>query len=104
MDGGACGTAVHLDLLAGADRALVLSLYRDQELDHGMLTLAPGDLTRELDGLRGGGTEVFFRAPERHPMDVAGLMDPAAVPDAMHMGARQAEEALARHGIAEFWR
>ena len=103
MDGGVCGTAVHLDLLAGADRALVLSLYRDEELTQGMLTLAPGDLTRELDGLRASGTEVFFQAPEHHPMDVAGLMDPRAVPDALAMGARQADGDVADRGIADFW-
>jgi NTE family protein len=103
MDGGVCGTAVHLDLLAGADRALVLSLYRDEELTEGMLTLAPGDLTRELDGLRASGTETFFQAPEHHPMDVAGLMDPTAVPDALAMGARQADGDVAARGIADFW-
>lgn len=103
MDGGVCGTTVHLDLLAGARRALVLSLYRDDELTTGMLTLARGDLTRELDALRASGTQVFFRAPERHPMDVAGLMDPKAIPDAMAMGARQAAADVATGGIAEFW-
>ena len=103
MDGGVCGTTVHLDLLAGARKALVLCLYRDDELTTGMLTLAPGDLTRELDALRASGTEIFFRAPEQHPMDIAGLMDPKAVPDAMAMGARQAAEDLATGGIAEFW-
>jgi NTE family protein len=103
MDGGVCGTTVHLDLLAGARKALVLSLYRDDELTTGMLTLAPGDLTRELAQLRASGTEIFFQAPEHHPMDVAGLMDPKAVPDAMAMGARQAAEDIATGGIAEFW-
>jgi NTE family protein len=103
MDGGVSGTVVHLDLLAGAKKALVLALYRDDELTTGMLTLAPGDLTRELDALKGSGTEVFFRAPEHHPMDIAGLMDPKAVPDAMAMGARQATEDMASGGIAEFW-
>ena len=102
MDGGVCGTGVHLDLVAGADKALVLSLYRDEELTEGMLTLAPGDLTQELDGLAASGTDVFFQAPEHHPMDVPGLMDPKAVPDALAMGARQADADVDR-GIAEFW-
>jgi len=103
MDGGVSGTAVHLDLLAGARKALVLSLYRDEELTMGMLTLAPGDLTRELDDLRASGTEIFFQAPEHHPMDIAGLMDPSAMPGAMAMGARQAGEDVATRGITEFW-
>jgi len=103
MDGGVCGTGVHLDLVAGAAKALVLSLYRDEELTEGMLTLAPGGLTRELDCLESSGTEVFFQAPEHHPMDVAGLMDPKAVPDALAMGSRQADADVADRGIAAFW-
>jgi NTE family protein len=103
MDGGVSGTAVHLDLLAGAGRALVLSLYRDPELTHGMLTLAPGDLDRELAALRATGTKVFFRAPERHPMDVDGLMDPKSVPGAMAMGSRQATEDVETEGLSDFW-
>jgi NTE family protein len=103
MDGGVGGTAVHLDLLAGAGKALVLSLYRDPELTHGMLTLAPGDLECELTELKASGTEVFFQAPESHPMDVAGLMDPKAVPAAMAMGARQAQDDVETRGLATFW-
>ncbi len=103
MDGGVGGSAVHLDLLAGAGRALVLSLYRDPELTHGMLTLAPGDLERELVALRSSGTEVFFRAPRSHPMDVAGLMDPGTAPEAMAMGAQQGEEDAEAGDLAEFW-
>ncbi len=103
MDGGVCGTAVHLDLLAGADKALVLSLYRDEELTEGMLTLAPGDLTRELGALAASGTEVFVQSPEHHPMNVPELMDPTAVPDAMAMGARQADADVADRGLPGFW-
>lgn len=103
MDGGVGGTAVHLDLLAGADKALVLSLYRDPDLTQGMLTLAPGDLDCELRELRASGTEVFFQTPTSHPMDVGGLMDPRAVPAAMAMGARQAEEDVDTGGLAAFW-
>ena len=103
MDGGVGGTAVHLDLLAGADRALVLSLYRDSELTHGLLTLAPGDLDRELAELKASGTEIYFRAPESHPMDIDGLMNPAAAPDAMAMGVRQATADLEAGDLARFW-
>jgi hypothetical protein len=92
-----------LDLLAGAGKVLVLSLYRDPELTHGMLTLAPGDLERELVALKASGTEVFFRAPRSHPMDVAGLMDPAAAPEAMAMGAQQADEDAEAGDLAAFW-
>jgi len=103
MDGGVGGTAVHLDLLAGADKALVLSLYRDSDLTHGMLTLAPGNLDHELAELKAAGTEVFFRAPESHPKDIDGLMNPAGTPDAMAMGVRQATEDLEAGDLAAFW-
>jgi NTE family protein len=103
MDGGVGGTAVHLDLLAGAGKALVLSLYRDPELPRGMLTLAPGDLDHELTELKASGTEVFFRSPESHPMDVDGLMDPEAVPEAMAMGSRQATGDAEAGGLSGFW-
>jgi len=103
MDGGVGGTAVHLDLLAGAGKALVLSLYRDSDLTHGMLTLAPGDLDAELAELRASGTEVFFQVPRSHPMDVKALMDPKAVPGAMAMGSEQAHEDVDAGGLASFW-
>jgi NTE family protein len=103
IDGGVGGTAVHLDLVAGADKALVLSLYRDTDLTRGMLTLAPGDLGRELVELKASGTEVFFRAPETHPMDVHGLMDPTAVPEAMAQGSRQGTEDVESGGLSRFW-
>lgn len=103
MDGGVGGTAVHLDLLAGATKALVLSLYRDPELPQPMLTLAPGDLDHELAELKASGTEVFFRSPEQHPMDAGGLMDPRAVPEAMAMGVRQAEADVEAGDLARFW-
>ena len=96
------GTAVHLDLLAGAGRALVLSLYRDSTLARGLLTLAPGDLDHELSELKATGTEVYFRAPESHPMDIHGLMDPAAAPDAMAMGVRHHAD-LEAGDLASFW-
>ncbi len=103
MDGGVGGTAVHLDLLAGAERALVLSLYRDADLTHGLLTLAPGDLDHEIAELKATGTEVYFRAPESHPLDIHGLMDPAAAPGAMAMGVRQASADLEAGELAAFW-
>ena len=104
MDGGVGGRPSISTCWPEPTAALVLSLYRDEELTSGLLTLAPGDLTRELDGLRASGTEVFFQAPEHHPMDLAGLMAPAGVPDAMAMGARQAEDDVTSGGLADFWR
>ena len=107
MDGGACGTGVHLDLLAGAGRAVVLSLYADAALEKmldgrkGMLTLQVGDLTRDLDALEHSGTKVFFRAPDHAGMPPEMLMDPTKVPEAFRLGIRQARDDMVELG--KFW-
>jgi NTE family protein len=88
MDGGVCGTGTHLDLLAGARRAVVLNLTDGSGAEVGAMTSGPADFLDELDALRASGTEVFHRMPET--MDLLTLMDPAAVPDAIAMGERQA--------------
>jgi NTE family protein len=88
MDGGVSGTGVHLDLLAGARRAVVLGLTDGADVDEGRMTVAPGSTVRELDELRGAGTEVLFRMPEA--VDLDRLMDPTAVPEAIEMARRQA--------------
>jgi NTE family protein len=88
MDGGVSGSGTHVDLLAGARRAVVLGLTDGAGVDVGAMTVAPGSVRRELDALAGTGTEVMFKMPER--VDLETLMDPAAVPDAVAMGRRQA--------------
>jgi hypothetical protein len=88
MDGGVSGSGIHLDLLAGASRVVVLCLTDGVGVDIGAMTMAPGGIQRELDDLRQSGSKVFFRTPES--MDLERLMDPAAVPDAIAMARRQA--------------
>jgi NTE family protein len=88
MDGGVSGTGTHLDLLAGVRRVVVLALTDGADVTQGMMTTRPGSTEEELAALRASGSEVFRRVPES--VDVATLMDPAAVPDAIEMGRRQA--------------
>ncbi len=102
MDGGVSGSATHLDLLAGADRALVLSFFLDAELKEPLLTLVPGGLGSDLDQLRSSGTSVFVRAPEQHPWQPDEVMDPRLIPEAMALGCRQAEGDVEE--FAAFWR
>jgi NTE family protein len=99
MDGGVSGTGVHLDVLGGARRVLVLALTDGRELVEGMMTAAPGSIQRELDDLAATGTNVELRIPEA--VDPNALMSPAAVPEAMAMGARQA--AADRESLGAFW-
>jgi NTE family protein len=88
MDGGVSGSGTHLDLLAGAERAVVLNLTDGAGAEVGAMTSAPGGFLDEMAELEKGGTRVFQRQPEN--VDLLTLMDPAAVPDAVAMGQRQA--------------
>ena len=88
MDGGVSGSGTHLDLLAGSQRAIVLALTDGTGLVQGMMTTAPGSTEAELAALQASGTRVFRRVPES--VDPSALMNPAAVPDAVAMGRRQA--------------
>lgn len=88
MDGGVSGSGTHLDLLAGAERVVVLSLVDGSVTDAGAMTQAPGSFARELDALRGSGSDLFLRSPES--VDLTRLMDPRSVPEAIAMGRRQA--------------
>ncbi len=88
MDGGVSGTGLHLDLLAGARRAVVVQLTDGADAVDGTMTLRPGDPVAELEALEASGTKVFSRMPES--VDLERLMDPTAVPDAIAMAQRQA--------------
>ncbi|MHB1067045.1 MAG: hypothetical protein ACYC2Z_06415, partial [Candidatus Nanopelagicales bacterium] len=87
MDGGVSGTGVHLDLLAGSGRVLVLTLGT-AESPAGMTEQA-GAVGKELEELEKAGTRAFARSPR--PVDRAALMDPAAVPAALADGIATAE-------------
>ena len=68
MDGGVSGTGTHLDLIAGAGRAVVLSLT-DGSGDEAMMTMPAGAAKAEFTSLRDSGTEVFSRQPEQSPRE-----------------------------------
>jgi hypothetical protein len=88
MDGGVSGSGTHLDLLAGCDRAVVLSLTDPTPKPIGAMTHSPGGFVAEVAALEAAGTKVFLRSPES--MDLTKLMDPKSVPDAIAMAKRQA--------------
>lgn len=99
MDGGVSGTGLHLDLVAGARRSVVLSLSDGSSVTEARMTTHPGAIEAELAGLRATGTSVFLRTPGS--VAVADLMDPAAVPLALAAGAEQATADLDE--LREFW-
>lgn len=102
MDGGVSGSGIHTDLVAGTERAVVVSLseaFRDLGPRPGGLTQRPGAYLAELQALADSGTEVLTVGPEH--ADLTTLMDPRTVPAAIAMGQRQAHADTER--IRRFW-
>lgn len=90
MDGGVSGSGTHLDLVAGAQRVVVLSLFDGTAGRPGGMTQSPGGFEGELERLEGAGSKVVVRSPAA--VDIERLMDPRAVPEAVKLGRRQAAD------------
>lgn len=99
MDGGVSGSGTHLDLLAGAKRAFVLSLVKGPEVTDATMTVRPGDIEAEVAALKASGTDVFLRAPAA--VDETELMSSDVVLRALAAGAAQAADDL--DAMREFW-
>jgi NTE family protein len=100
MDGGVSGTSTHLDLLAGARRALVLSLGDGTDSTAGMGTSTSAGVKQEIEDFAQSGTDIVFRFPEE--VDPEQLMSAEAVPGALAMGARQGAADVSQ--LSSFWR
>lgn len=99
MDGGVAGTGVHLDVVAGARRALVVSLVDGTEESLQWGTATPASIRQEYDDLLASGTDALRVTPDvTVPEDV---MDPALAAAAVTQGARQAEQMADQ--IRDFW-
>lgn len=99
MDGGVAGTGVHLDLVAGARKALVISLVDGSEPELAWGTMTPESIRQEFDDLVATGTEALRIIPRAEvPEDV---MDPRLAVNAAREGVRQADEDLDR--LRDFW-
>ncbi len=89
MDGGVSGTSVHLDLVAGARRAIVISLVDGTTQEWAWGTSTPESIRREFAALQDSGTEVLRIVPEVAIPD--NVMDPALAAKAFAHGAGQAQ-------------
>lgn len=99
MDGGVAGTGVHLDLVAGARKALVVSLVDGTEPELAWGTMTPETIRQEFDDLVATGTQALRVVPRAEvPEDV---MDPRLAVNAAREGVRQADEDLDR--LRDFW-
>jgi NTE family protein len=100
MDGGVAGTGVHLDLVAGARRALVVSLVDGSEPDLTWGTMTPATIRQEFADLQASGTEALRIIPRAEvPEDV---MDPRLALGAVQEGLAQADDDFAM--LRDFWR
>ena len=100
MDGGVAGTGVHLDLVAGARKALVISLVDGTEPELAWGTMTPASIRQEFDDLVATGTQAMRIVPRAEvPEDV---MDPRMALSAAQEGMAQADADLAR--VSDFWR
>lgn len=101
MDGGVSGSGTHSDLVAGADRVVMISLSEAFPSPRpGGMTQRPGGYQQELDNVQASGSKVLVVGPES--ADLTTLMDPREVPAALAMGRRQAQADVDR--VREFWR
>lgn len=103
VDGGVCGSATHSDIVAGADRVLVLPLA-DGVPEPGMFCQRPDSFQAELDQLRASGSTVELRVPQLSVLGESGtssLMDPAHIPGAVQSARAQAARDIS--GLREFW-
>ena len=99
MDGGVAGTGVHLDLVAGARRALVISLVDGSEPDLAWGTMTPETIRQEFADLQASGTEALRIVPRTQvPEDV---MDPRLAVSAVQEGVAQADDDVAL--LRNFW-
>lgn len=88
MDGGTSGSGTHCDVVAGAEKALVVSLGANFTQDIATMTNVVGGLDRELAALALAGTQAVSKGPA--DFDLKKLMDPSAVPEALALGDSQA--------------
>ena len=99
MDGGVAGTGVHLDLVAGARRALVISLVDGSEPDLAWGTMTPETIRQEFADLQASGTQALRIVPRTQvPEDV---MDPRLAVSAVQEGVAQADDDVAL--LRNFW-
>lgn len=97
MDGGVSGTGVHLDLVAQAQRVLVLKL--NVESSNAGMTTAPEDFEREKAALIASGSQVLVCSPA--PVDLDLLMSAHSVAAGLRLGWEQGKADA--EAVSAFW-
>ena len=78
---------------------LILALTDGKDMIEGMMTSHPGGGQQELADLEKSGTEVVLRIPAE--VDLAELMSPNSVSEALALGTRQASADVGL--LSTFW-
>ena len=90
MDGGVCQTSTHCDVIAGAKRALVISLSDGTAAAAAQglrLSSMPNTLSQEIKDLQAGGTKTMLVvAGLPRGISTVNLMDPAMIAPALKWG------------------
>lgn len=99
MDGGVSGSGINSDVVAGAERVVILALGAGRPGPEPVMTIAPDSVAREREALEAAGTQVVIKGPVEFTL--AQLMSPLSTGVAMKHGTAQAREDAAE--LAELW-
>lgn len=99
MDGGMCQTSTHCDVVAGAKKALVISLSDGgpEAVPQGLRTSGmPNTLQQEIADLEAGGTETILVVAGLEPgsTKIDSIMDPKYILPQIAFGQKRAEKDL----------
>ena len=99
MDGGVSGSPINSDVVAGAQRVVILALGGGRKGPAPMMTIAADAAQQEMRALQEAGSQVVIKGPQA--FDVATLMSPtstrAGLADGIAKAQADAEE------LAGFW-
>lgn len=99
MDGGVSGSGINSDIVAGAERVVILALGAGRPGPEPVMTIAPDSVQREREALEAQGARVVIKGPV--DFTLSQLMSPQSAGVAMKQGTKQAREEVAE--LADFW-
>ena len=99
MDGGVSGSGINSDVVAGAERVVILALGAGRPGPEPVMTIAPDSVTREREALEAAGARVVIKGPVS--FELSQLMSPTSAAEAMKQGTAQARDDAAE--LAALW-
>lgn len=99
MDGGVSGSGINSDVVAGAERVVILALGAGRPGPEPVMTIAPDSVAREREALEAAGAQVAIKGPVK--FELSQLMSPLSAGEAMKQGTAKARADAA--DLAELW-